>query len=156
MPKCDFCEIRGWGGNAYCLKKDNYVDNSTYDDYCNTYHFDNCPIYKSGSGGGCYLTTACVETKNLPDDCRELTVLRTFRDEYLANQPTGKAEIQEYYETAPKIVGVIDNQSDRKEIYEKLYNNTILPCVELIEKGNNAEAYGKYKEMVQKLKRQFM
>ena len=33
MPKCDFCEkLRGWGGNAFCLKKDNYVDNSTYDE----------------------------------------------------------------------------------------------------------------------------
>lgn len=156
MPKCDFCEIRGWGGNAYCLKKDNYVDNSTYDDYCNTYHFDHCPIYKGGSGGGCYLTTACVNTKNLPDDCRELTVLRSFRDGYLVNQPDGKAEVQEYYRTAPKIVEIIDHQNNRDEIYEDLYSNVIVPCVKLIEQGNNTEAHDKYKKMVKDLEKKFM
>ena len=156
MPKCDFCEIRGWGGNEYCLKKDNYVDNSTYDDYCNTYHFDNCPIYRGGSSGGCYLTTACVNTKNLPDDCMELTVLRSFRDGYLVNQPGGKGEVQEYYRTAPKIVEVIDRQNNRDEIYEDLYSNVIAPCVELIEQGNNAEAYDKYKKMVKDLEKKFM
>lgn len=156
MPKCDFCEIRGWGGNAYCLKKDNYVDNSTYDDYCNTYHFDDCPIYKGESGGGCYLTTACVNTKNLPDDCRELTVLRSFRDGYLVNQPDGKAEVQEYYRTAPKIVEIIDHQNNRDEIYEDLYSNVIVPCVKLIEQGNNTEAHDKYKKMVKDLEKKFM
>ena len=156
MPKCDFCEIRGWGGNAYCLKKDNYVDNSTYDDYCNTYHFDDCPIYKGGSGGGCSLTTACVNTKNLPDDCRELTVLRSFRDGYLVNQPDGKAEVQEYYRTAPKIVEIIDHQNNRDEIYEDLYSNVIVPCVKLIEQGNNTEAHDKYKKMVKDLEKKFM
>lgn len=156
MPKCDFCEIRGWGGNAYCLKKDNYVDNSTYDDYCNTYHFDDCPIYKGGSSGGCYLTTACVNTKNLPDDCRELTVLRSFRDGYLVNQPDGKAEVQEYYRTAPKIVEIIDRQNNRDEIYEDLYSNVIVPCVKLIEQGNNTEAHDKYKKMVKDLEKKFM
>ena len=156
MPKCDFCEIRGWGGNAYCLKKDNYVDNSTYDDYCNTYHFDDCPIYKGGAGGGCYLTTACVNTKNLPDDCRELTVLRSFRDGYLVNQADGNAEVQEYYRTAPKIVEIIDHQNNRDEIYEDLYSNVIVPCVKLIEQGNNTEAHDKYKKMVKDLEKKFM
>jgi len=31
------------------------------------------------SSFGCYLTTACVDAKNLADDCRELTILRKFK-----------------------------------------------------------------------------
>ena len=40
-----------------------------------------CTRYEEGTGtssGGCYLTSACVESKNLPDNCHELTVLRQF------------------------------------------------------------------------------
>ena len=72
---------------------------------------------KTSTDCRCYLTTACVNTKNLPDDCMELTVLRSFRDGYLVNQPGGKGEVQEYYRTAPKIVEVIDRQNNRDEIY---------------------------------------
>ena len=102
------------------------------------------------------MTTACVNTKNLPDDCRELTVLRSFRDGYLVNQPDGKAEVQEYYRTAPKIVEIIDHQNNRDEIYEDLYSNVIVPCVKLIEQGNNTESHDKYKKMVKDLEKKFM
>ena len=49
----------------------------------------------SSSGtDGCYLTSACVMAKGLPDHCEELETLRVFRDEYLAGQPGGRAEIE--------------------------------------------------------------
>ena len=55
---------------------------------------------KSGSSGsgseGCYLTSACVMARGLPDHCEELETLRLFRDEYLAGQPGGRAEIEQY------------------------------------------------------------
>ena len=51
----------------------------------------------SSSGtDGCYLTSACVMAKGLPDHCEELETLRVFRDEYLAGQPGGRAEIEQY------------------------------------------------------------
>lgn len=155
MPKCNFCEIRGWGGNAYCLKKDDYVDNSTYDNYCNTYRFDNCPIYKGGSSGGCYLTTACVEQRGLPDDCMELMTLRSFRDTYMRKTETGVKDIEEYYQTAPKIVDAIAQSSRADEVYEQMYNDIIQPCVSLIHEGKNEEAYKKYKKMVQQLEEKY-
>lgn len=153
--KCDYHELKGWG-RSYCLKKDDYINNDTYDNYCSTYHYDQCPIYKQrGSSGGCYLTSACTEARNLPDDCRELTVLRNFRDTYMKKQPGGEADIAEYYKRAPKIVKQIDAQANRKDIYETIYSSVIRPCVELIEKGQNSEAYKMYKDMVLKLEQQF-
>lgn len=47
-------------------------------------YYDNTEDSKSSSSNnnssGCYLTSACVNAKGLPDDCEELTVLRNFRD----------------------------------------------------------------------------
>ena len=92
----------------------------------------------------------------MPDDCRELTVLRTFRDEYLAKKPKGYEEIEEYYKTAPKIVKMINSKSNKEKIYEKLYDDVIEPCVELIENGKNEEAYVRYKKMVKDLEKTYM
>ena len=152
--KCDFHKMKGW--SSYCMKKDGYINNDTYDRYCSSYRYDECPIYKqSSSSGGCYLTSACTEARNLPDDCLELTVLRNFRDTYMKKQPGGEADIAEYYRRAPKIVERIDAQEDRKDVYETIYSSVIRPCVELIEKGQNAEAYRMSKDMVLKLEQQF-
>lgn len=156
MAKCDFYADKGWYDH-YCLKKDEHINSSTYNTYCNTYKYDQCPIYKQqSSSGGCYLTTACVDCRNLPDDCVELTVLRKFRDEYMMRQPEGPEDIKEYYEKAPQIVSEIDSRKDRKEIYENLYSDVIKPCVEMIECGKNEEAYEKYKRMVRELEKEYM
>lgn len=152
--KCDFHRMKGW--SSYCMKKDDYINNETYDKYCSSYRYDECPIYKqSSNSSGCYLTSACIEARSLPDDCGELTVLRNFRDTYMKKQPGGEADIAEYYKRAPKIVKQIDAQANRKDIYETIYSSVIRPCVELIEKGQNSEAYRMYKDMVLKLEQQF-
>jgi hypothetical protein len=52
----------------------------------------------------CFLTTACVKYYGLPDDCKELTILRQFRDHYMKEFKEGRQAIQEYYHLAPKIV----------------------------------------------------
>ena len=100
----------------------------------------------SGSGSsGCYLTTACVQSKGLPDDCIELQTLRRFRDSYLASLPDGQAEIEQYYHTAPGIVASIDRQADRMEIWEQIYTELISPCVRMIHAQENENAYQLYK-----------
>lgn len=156
MSKCDFSDYRGWSG-YYCMKKEDYINTDTYNRYCNSYSYDQCPIYKQSSGSsGCYLTTACVEIKNMPDNCKELNVLRRFRDDYILKQPKGIDDIKEYYKTAPQIVEKIDVRSNRKEIYEDLYLDVMKPCVELIENGKNEEAYLKYKSMVKNLEKEYI
>lgn len=157
MAQCDFLDYsysRGW----YCRKTDRSLDKNTVGTYCdNSLAYRDCPTYTGGgSSGGCYLTTACVECRNLADDCRELTVLRSFRDNYMANQENGKEDIKEYYDKAPKIVEIINAKENSNEIYDDLYRNVIKPCVELIENDKNEEAYQKYKEMVSSLEKKFM
>lgn len=157
MAQCDFYDYT-WSSGHYCKKEGKSIDKYTVDSYCDSsLNYRNCPIYNASSGSsGCYLTTACVNMKNLPDDCRELTVLREFRDGFMSQQSDGEADIQEYYKTAPKIVESINCQCNKDEIYEKLYDTVIVPCVELIENGRNDEAYDKYKRMVQELEKKYM
>ena len=150
MAWCDFHEQRGWARD-YCLKKDDFVDSETSKNYCR-YGGKGCPIYENkSSSGGCYLTTACVEHKGLPDDCVELMVLRSFRDEYMSNLEQGRKDIEEYYRTAPGIVAAINRTEEADEVYENIYADVIVPCVEFIQKGHNEEAYEKYKDMVKSL-----
>lgn len=108
------------------------------------------------SDSGCFLTTACIAAENLPDDCDELQTLRNYRDYYLKNRENGQQDIQEYYETAPQIVKSIDELPDRIEIWKSLYENMVVPCVQLIKEKKNEEAYKLYKEATLDLKEKYL
>ena len=153
MNWCDFHEKRGWASD-YCLKKNDYVGSDTARQFCQ-YGGKDCPIKEQRSSGGCYLTTACVDYKGLSDDCIELTTLRGFRDDYMAETEKGKEDISEYYRTAPAIVESINKSGQANEVYEQLYSDVIVPCVELIQDGKNEEAYEKYRDMVKSLEKQY-
>jgi len=158
--RCDFLDYRGGilSGGYYCTKKGDYIDTHTKDMYCdNSLQYRECPIYRGGSSsGGCYLTSACVNNRGLADDCDELTTLRNFRDGYMKSQPGGEAEIKEYYDNAPKIVEKIDGLCNRKEIYDKIYDEVIVPCVKLIKNGDNEAAHDKYRGMVKELEAAYL
>lgn len=81
----------------------------------------------------------------MPDDCYELTVLRNFRDSYLTSIEGGKAEIGAYYDTAPSIVDNIKKMPNSQDIFEKIYQELVLPCVNFIEEGKNQEAHKLYR-----------
>ena len=101
-----------------------------------------------GSGGnsdGCYLTTACVEAKGLPDDCNELRTLRVFRDTYLAKLPSGRNEIDQYYRMAPTVVASINKHDNRVQIWNQVYAELIAPCVRMIHEQDNEKAHQLYK-----------
>lgn len=132
------------------------IDSDTVHRYCWGYHYEECPRYRSGqSSGGCFLTSACVEAKGMPDDCYELTTLRKFRDEYLANQECGKCEIAHYYHVAPTIVANIKKQEDAIAIFEQIYNELVLPCVKHIEQARHSTAHELYKEHVLMLEEKY-
>lgn len=140
----------------YCLKKGDYVNSDVYQRYCKNYSYDECPIYKGNpDSGGCYLTTACVEAKGLPDDCEELTILRNFRDHWLKKQPGGAEEIAEYYATAPRIVAEVNKRTDAREIWNGLYDSLVAPCVQMIQRGEMERAREMYREMSLRLKEMY-
>ena len=140
----------------YCLKKGDYVNSDVYQRYCKNYSYDECPIYKGNpDSGGCYLTTACVEARGLPDDCEELTILRDFRDNWLKKQPGGAEEIAEYYATAPRIVAEVNKRADAREIWNGLYDLLVAPCVQMIQAGAMEQARALYKKSALELKERF-
>ena len=102
-----------------------------------------------GGGGGCYITTATCEEYGKPDDCYELISFRKFRDNWLINQPDGKALIDRYYKTAPAIVERINKQPDRTDIYRHLNNTYLSQCLKYIERGENEKCKELYVNMME-------
>lgn len=152
------CPYYWWNYHYACRKSEKDVDEKTYDKYCRSYDYSDCPIYKgeTSSSGACFLTSACVEAKGLSDDCHELTVLRAFRDNYMKCTENGHAEICEYYHTAPIIVEKIQQQSNAIDIFEQIYTELIAPCVALIESGNNEDAHIAYRNYVKNLQIEYL
>lgn len=77
----------------------NYIRYGDYSDRRIAYN-----MTESSLGSGCFITTACIESRGLPVDCYELETLRKFRDNWVSKHENGPAEIGIYYEIAPKIV----------------------------------------------------
>lgn len=99
----------------------------------------------------CYITTAVCRQAGKPDDCRELSAFRRFRDEYLAYQPGGMDLIARYYDCAPGITQTIDLCCDPETIYPALWKNWLLPCYEALCAGDNALCQRLYTQMVVEL-----
>lgn len=114
----------------------NYIRYGDYSDRRIAYN-----MTESSLGSGCFITTACIESRGLPVDCYELETLRKFRDNWVSKHENGPAEIGIYYEIAPKIVEKLDCLPNSKEIYEKIYQEVVLKCVRFIEEGKEEDAY---------------
>jgi hypothetical protein len=111
---------------------------------------------EKSSGGGCFITTACVEAKGLPDNCPELNALRAFRDEYVRNLSNGEEIISDYYEVAPRIIVGINQEKNSRQVYLSLYDHLVLKSLNLIRKEKNYEALKNYLEIVRELKKRYM
>ena len=158
----DECAYYYYDNGYSCRLKREKEGNSSIDSdivhrYCWGYHYRECPCYKASHGSdGCFLTSACTEARGLPDDCKELTILRTFRDGYMKLLPDGQAEICEYYHTAPMIVERIHELPNANDVLERIYTELVLPCVELIQKGDNEAAHIKYRNYVKQLQIEYL
>lgn len=102
----------------------------------------------AGLGGGCYITTAICEASGKADDCHELTMMRKFRDEWLAKQPDGMYIINDYYETAPKIVTKINSLKNKERIYDFLGKNFLSKCIRYVEDNQMNDCKKCYMDMV--------
>ncbi|QRN96955.1 hypothetical protein JRI60_49685 [Archangium violaceum] len=105
--------------------------------------------------GHCFLTTACVQARGLPDDCEELQVLRGFRDGYLRQLPGGPGLIQEYYALAPRIVERIHHRADARHIWEDVYA-TVRTAVEHVQRREPEAALRTYSALVKGLSERYL
>lgn len=108
------------------------------------------------SSGGCFITTATCQSRSLPDDCHELTSLRTFRDAFMKKNEQMCKEVAEYYEIAPKICKKIDSLADSAAVYEQIWQHHIKPAVDAVDSGENERAHEIYKRMVLELKSKYL
>ena len=95
---------------------------------------------------GCFITTAACQLNGLPDDCRELQVLRRFRDEVLMPTTEGCALVAHYYRVAPAIAAQLSAAKDLDYVW-----STVQRCVAEIEAGNFSEAVLLYRSMTEEL-----
>ncbi|WOC33257.1 MULTISPECIES: CFI-box-CTERM domain-containing protein [Caproicibacterium] len=105
---------------------------------------------------GCYITTAVCQSLQKPDSCAELQTLRRFRDDWMRQQPGGSLLIQEYYTFAPSIVAAIDTAPNAAEIYRKLWNAYLLPCVRDAKHRRSARCLRRYTQMVLRLEKLYL
>lgn len=104
----------------------------------------------------CYITTAACEHQGKADDCYELELLRSYRDEYLMATEEGEALVKEYYNIAPTIVNRINRREDADAIYDTLWETYLTDCIHLIEQGEKEACCERYQDMVYSLKEQYL
>lgn len=112
--------------------------------------------FRTSSSGGCYITTAVCERRGAADDCVMLTRFRQFRDEWLAHQPGGEADIQEYYRTAPEIVQAINAAENSDRVLDEIYQTYLKPCFDLLTVGNYQECRALYTKMVKDCEKKYL
>ena len=99
----------------------------------------------------CFLTTACCQYQNLPDDCIELQTLRRFRDTWLIKQDFGSDIIDLYYKDAPNIVDAIEQNQHKEQTWNKVYEK-IKEIVKMIDNKQYELSTCEYLLLVYKLK----
>jgi hypothetical protein len=102
---------------------------------------------ENNTNGNCFITTACVQAANLPDDCEELSVLRHFRDSYVRRLEDGELLVKLYYTHAPEIVRQIIARDNASLIWNELMK-VIRQCVEDIRAGKLEKAAATYINMM--------
>lgn len=103
-------------------------------------------------GEDCFLTSACVYHKGLPDNCKELTTLRNLRETKMNPNLEYQKLIAEYEIIAPQMLMNINNAENKNEILDVIYNQLVLPSVALAEAGKEDEAIKLYADFVREMK----
>lgn len=106
--------------------------------------------------GLCFITEAVCGRQGKPDDCYELTVLRRYRDRYLMRTAEGRLLVEEYYDTAPYLVQILNMQPEVSEIYARIYRRFLSPCIRCIEEKNYEGCKHIYVDMVRSLQKKYI
>lgn len=104
----------------------------------------------------CFVTTAVCMGLHKPKNCRELIMMKRYRDEYLLRQEDGERLIREYYDIAPTIVKRIAKEDDPEKVYHFLWDNYISRCVALLEEEKPEECRNVYTQMMRYLRQKYV
>lgn len=103
----------------------------------------------------CYVTTAVCQSLQKPQDCRELMLMKQYRDTYLLQRKDGEMLIDAYYDIAPTLVKRIEKGENPELKYRYLWETYLKPCVAMIESGANEECCRLYRQMVEELRSEY-
>jgi len=149
--------VKGYPPSFDPKERESY--NTGYDDGASDKNDSSNSHYSGGtseSNSDCFITTATLASIGKADNCIELNSFRDFRDHWLLNEPDGQRLVAEYYNIAPKIVAAIDSDPYKSVIYKSLWNQSIQPCLKLIEDSRFEEAKAIYCEVVTNLKLEYL
>ncbi|MCM1009082.1 MAG: hypothetical protein NC485_14435 [Ruminococcus flavefaciens] len=107
------------------------------------------------SGGGCYISTACIKAKGFSDDCFELSILRKYRDKLVEEDTEIRRVVKEYYNAAPKLIAVINRQPDKQRIYEYIYDNLVVLSIKYLIEEDYQRAVAQYRKIYEELKKKY-
>jgi len=102
----------------------------------------------------CFITTACVDFYGLSENCKQLQILRRFRDEHLLKSKDGFDLIKQYYSIAPSLVCKLKKDDASKKIFNLIFNKINLACEE-IGNSNYSSATEIYKSIVKFLLKRY-
>lgn len=111
--------------------------------------------YDETHKSACFLTEACCAHAGLPDDCRPLTVLRGFRDEYLLKTDRGRELVANYYGLAPELVVRVRAAPDPGAHWSFVLER-VNAIVQRIEEGRRDEAVSDYEALVRELEKRVL
>jgi hypothetical protein len=95
---------------------------------------------------GCFLTTACLESKNISQDCTEQSTLKKFfAKHYRELDRKERLIMKTYYQKAPALIERINQCKNSPEIYDYIYSNLLIKTVDLIDANKSNDAYSYYK-----------
>ena len=126
------------------------------DERCTGFFADSRNDYEIKDDGGCYLTTVTVDYLGFKDNCDQLNTLRYFRDTYLNSTTEGQRDIHHYYSIAPQIVEKINTSNKKDKIINNIYNNLILPCIDLINQKKYKQTHELYKSYTLNLEKELL
>jgi hypothetical protein len=134
--------------DIYCRHHGKYVESTKY---CQHYmYLDYISTDDKTKKSGCFLTTAVCNYKGFLDDCYELNVLRSFRDDYLLATEDGVEIVNYYYDIAPALAACLIEKADLEQVW-----SAVADCVIAIESGRHKDAIVIYKAMVHMLQEKF-
>lgn len=99
--------------------------------------------------GGCFVSTAVCTALGKDDNCEELLLLRSFRDQILLKSVEGARLVENYYRCSPDLLSRLEVRSlDDPHIYERVYRCHLDPIIGLVRLGRNMKAIEAYIAMV--------
>ncbi len=149
--RCEYTYHRetSWGDPYWqCPKCNNY--HSPEEQRCNCGFVADFGLKKSD---GCFITTAALISLGKSENCLELNVFRHYRDNWLKNN--FPELIDEYYKIAPILVKNINKQSNKDEIFSKIWFDHLEECYQLIRTTQFYLCKEKYEHMVFSLKNKY-